>query len=228
LRVVIATAVVAALAASVWGVAQSPVLDVDQVIVAGAERSGGDAVRAAGGLRPGRAMNEVDEAAVARRIEQLAWVRSAVVRREWPGTVHVAVVERQPVAVTRTFGDQWGLLDASGRVLAWSPQRPGDLPWVAGATPAGEPATQVDRATAKLIPVAQALPAGLASRVAAIVALGPEVELFLLPQGLVRLGPPDRAPAKLSVAEAVLSQVGPAESVAIDARFPSTAVLTRA
>jgi cell division protein FtsQ len=49
-------------------------------------------------------------------VEQLPWVASASVRREWPHTLHVDVVEEVPVA--RWNGD--GLLDAQGRVFTHS------------------------------------------------------------------------------------------------------------
>lgn len=228
LRVLVALASSLTLAAAVWGVARSPLLDVDRVSVVGAERTGTAAVLAAARIGSAEAMGDVDEAAAARRIERLPWVRRAVVRREWPGTVRVAVVERRAVAVTRTFEDQWALLDGGGRVLAWVPERPVELPWVAGEVPAGPPASRVDPAVASLLPVAKAMPPGLGQRTGAIVAMASEVELFLLPQGLVRLGTPATAVQRLPVAEAVLARVVPGERVVIDTRFPSTAVLTRA
>lgn len=228
LRVLLGALALAVLVAGVWGVARSPLLDVDRVNLAGAEHSGRPAVLAASGISPGRAMGGIDEATAAARIERLPWVAAAVVRREWPGTVHIAVVERRPVAVTRTFREQWGLVDAAGRVLAESPERPVGLPWVAGGAPAGPPASRVHPDLLKLLPVAQALPPGLAPRLGAIVALGPEVALFLAPYGLVRLGPAEGAADKLAVADAILARTDPATVAAIDARFPSTAVLTRA
>ncbi len=228
LRVLVAAVAVGALTAGLGGVARSPLLDVDRVELSGAERSGRSTVLAAGGISPGRAMDDIDETAAAARIEKLPWVAAAVVRREWPATVHIAVVERRPVAVTRTFREQWGMIDATGRVLAESPERPTGLPWVAGGAPAGPPGSRVHPELVKLLPVAQAVPPGLASRLGAIVALGREVELFLAPYGLVRLGPAEGAADKLAVADAILARTAPGTVAAIDARFPSTAVLTRA
>lgn len=49
-------------------------------------------------------------------VEALPWVAEASVRREWPHTLHVDVVEEVPVA--RWNGD--GLMDARGKVFARS------------------------------------------------------------------------------------------------------------
>ena len=44
--------------------------------------------------------------------------RRASVRRDWPSTVAIAVVERVPVATTALPAGGYALLDATGRVLA--------------------------------------------------------------------------------------------------------------
>jgi len=52
--------------------------------------------------------------AVSAAVEQVSWVAEADVRREWPHTLHVDIVEEAPVA-------RWngaGLMDARGRVFA--------------------------------------------------------------------------------------------------------------
>ncbi len=54
--------------------------------------------------------------AVGTAVAALPWVAEAHVRREWPHTLHVDIVEEVPVA--RWNGD--GLLDAQGRVFARS------------------------------------------------------------------------------------------------------------
>ncbi|HLW73717.1 MAG TPA: cell division protein FtsQ/DivIB [Gammaproteobacteria bacterium] len=50
---------------------------------------------------------------VSAAVERLPWIAEADVRREWPHTLHVDVVEEVPVA--RWNGD--GLMDAQGRVF---------------------------------------------------------------------------------------------------------------
>jgi cell division protein FtsQ len=212
---------------AVWLTVRSPLLDVDRVIVEGAAYSTSAAVAEASGVGPGRAMGDVEERTVAERVEMLPWVQHAAVRRDWPGTVHISVVERAPVAVTRTSAGGWGMLDVTGRVLAWVPDRPATLPEVAGIPPAGEPASRIDAATWGLLRVAAAVPPSLLPRVAAITPVGREVELQLVDGGIARLGPADGAPEKIGVVEAIVGRVDPAAVATIDARFPSTAVLTR-
>jgi cell division protein FtsQ len=52
-------------------------------------------------------------------VEALPWVAEASVRREWPHTLHIDIVEEAPVA--RWNGD--GLLDARGKVFAHSDEK---------------------------------------------------------------------------------------------------------
>ncbi|MGE5625184.1 MAG: cell division protein FtsQ/DivIB [Bacillota bacterium] len=57
--------------------------------------------------------------AVSGAVQQIPWVAEADVRREWPHTLHVDILEEVPVA--RWNGD--GLMDARGRVFAQDPQK---------------------------------------------------------------------------------------------------------
>lgn len=62
-------------------------------------------------------------------VATLPWVAQASVRREWPHTLHVDIVEEAPVA--RWNGD--GLMDAQGRVFARSQDKVyASLPSLAG------------------------------------------------------------------------------------------------
>jgi cell division protein FtsQ len=54
--------------------------------------------------------------AVSAAVEELPWVAQANVRREWPHTLYIGIVEEVPVA--RWNGD--GLMDARGKVFAHS------------------------------------------------------------------------------------------------------------
>jgi len=55
-----------------------------------------------------------------RDLEQIPWIERATVMRVLPDQIRVAVVERQPVAFTR-HGEQIGLVDANGVLLAMAP-----------------------------------------------------------------------------------------------------------
>jgi cell division protein FtsQ len=55
-----------------------------------------------------------------RQLEEIPWVERATVMRVLPNQIRVDVVERQPVAFTR-HGEQIGLVDANGVLLAMAP-----------------------------------------------------------------------------------------------------------
>ncbi len=55
-----------------------------------------------------------------KQLEQIPWIERATVMRVLPDQIRVAVVERQPVAFTR-HGEQIGLVDANGVLLAMAP-----------------------------------------------------------------------------------------------------------
>jgi len=94
--------------------------DVDDFAIAGSPNTSVAAVRHASGIHAGDALLTLDEAGAERRIETLPWVAEADVVRQWPGTVRITVVERQPSAVLQVSEDAaapLALVDASGRVL---------------------------------------------------------------------------------------------------------------
>lgn len=62
---------------------------------------------------PGASSLALDAAALRRRMERLGWIARAAVSLEAPGTLRIAVTEREPAAVWRIDGEPW-LVDASG------------------------------------------------------------------------------------------------------------------
>jgi cell division protein FtsQ len=87
----------------VW-VVFSPWLSVKQVVAIGIETSDANSVLADSRVRAGTPMILIDAQRVESRILQDPWVAEASVRRDWPDTVLVDVVERAPVAWVRTEG----------------------------------------------------------------------------------------------------------------------------
>jgi cell division protein FtsQ len=76
-----------------------------------------------------------DLAAAGRRVRALPGILSAEVRRRFPGTVEIAVVEAVPVALSPRSGGM-ALLDSSGNVLPFDPAASApDLPVAASADP---------------------------------------------------------------------------------------------
>ncbi len=227
LRVLLGVVAVGALVGGGWATVRSPLFDVDRVVVEGATQSGAPVVRRAAALRPGLALLDVDRAAVVRRVTSLPWVLRAEVRREWPGTVRIAVTERAPVAVTRANDDRWALLDRSARVLAVVSTPPPNLARIEGLPSPGAPGTRAGPRAAEALGVVAALPPALAPRVAAVTVGGEGLSLRLAPNGEVRLGGMEAVEDKLRSALTVLGVVDGRTVATLDVRIPAAPVLTR-
>lgn len=68
--------------------------------------------RAVAGVVAGGYFN-IDVERVREVVEQLAWVSKASVRRVWPDTLSVSIVEQQPVAIS----EKMGLINANGDIF---------------------------------------------------------------------------------------------------------------
>lgn len=206
---------------------RTPLLDVDRVAVAGAERTPVAAVIEAAGVAHGHPLLDVDLDAVAGRVDDLPWVATAEAVRHWPGTVVVRIEERRPVAMAPVDEGEWAVLSADGRVMEIVAEAPvGLVPLVAVPPVTGGDA--LEPATVDALAVARLLPSSLATRVLGVAPVGDgQVELRLDPSGVVRLGPPTDVAAKLVAADAVLAQA-PANCIAVvDVRVPDAPVLTQ-
>jgi cell division protein FtsQ len=77
-----------------------------------------------------------------RQLEKIPWIERATVMRLLPDQIRIAIVERKPVAFTRT-GEQIGLVDANGVLLTMAPrtmaERHYSFPVLTGIDP-GDPA----------------------------------------------------------------------------------------
>jgi len=231
-----------AVVAGLVGVAMTPVLDVDRVAVAGAAHSGADAVAAATGIDLGAPMVTADLGAAAARVARLPWVQTVDVRRRWPGTVVVEVVERTPVAAVPAAGQSpsgsssgaygWTLLDAEGRQLA---VEIAPAPEVVRVETEPRPpelgAVVADRAR-PVLAFAATVPPALAGRLVAL-RPGPNggvrgtVALRDGSSARVDFGRPEQVQAKWVALLTVLDGVEPAGLTRIDVRVPSAPVLTR-
>jgi cell division protein FtsQ len=143
LRRVMALAALGVLIALAYVVTRSPLLDLDTVKVSGAVNTDVGAVAAAGGLRAGRPMTDLDVDRARAAIAALPWVDTVQVRRNWPGTVDVVITERRAVAALAADEGSWLLLDATGRVLDERAARPADLTALASLGPAVAPGARV-------------------------------------------------------------------------------------
>lgn len=116
LRVWITVGLVAVLLAIGFGITQSPLLDVDEVEVIGASRTGIDQVREAAGIELGTPLLGLDLSGSRKAIAALPWVDQVRSSRSWGGKIAFDVTERVPVAQIPVAG-QWAVVDLQGRVL---------------------------------------------------------------------------------------------------------------
>ena len=227
-RVVLALIAIIGLGSATWAVTRTPLLALQHARVSGIDATTMDDVVRAGGLAEGTPMTDIDVHGAARRLEALPWVAWARVRREWPRTVRVEIRERTATAAATAAGGGWVLLDATGRVLARVPAPPADQPLLGGVPPAGAPGTRLARAGRPALAVAGALAPELRSRVVLITAQADgEVELRLRPEGVVRLGGPDRIAEKLAALRTMVARADLRRLGVLDLRVPTNPVLTR-
>lgn len=120
---------------------RSPLLDVDDVRVSGADSTAIANIIEQSGIDLGDPMLEVDPGAAASAVEALPWVRSAEVSRRWPGRVEIIVEEHEPAALVEGGGGS-RLVSSTGEVIAEPQVIAGELPRIqlesVGVPPAGE------------------------------------------------------------------------------------------
>ena len=98
-----------------WAI-QANALVVDKVTVSGNHNlSRGEVVALLEGIR-GESMLTLDIEAWRQRLLDSPWVSDAAIRRQLPGTVSVAVLERAPIGIAR-LGDELYLVDREGTVI---------------------------------------------------------------------------------------------------------------
>lgn len=215
---------VAATALTAVVVLRSPVLDVDEIALTGANRLDHDELREVAGVDQGRPLLLVDLGAVEARLEALPWIADAEVTRDLPGTVAVAIREREAVAVVAGDGVT-ALVDADGRVLAAPTAADGAHVQVRVDDAPPAPGRAVDRRLRGAIELAGRLRANPPGAVAAV-HLSP-LRLELAEGGLVHLGDDSDLDAKVEAFRTVYARVDRTCLTAIDLAVPTHPVLTR-
>ncbi len=186
-----------------WVVLGTGVLGVREVRVEGARTLSRTDVAAATEIVRDTPLARLDLGAVAARVRELPPVAQVRVRRSWPHTVVVEVVERTAaVAVPR--GDGFLLVDATGVAFRVVPERPVGLLPVELAKPG-----PADRATRAAITVVRQLPAALRAKVVLVAApTAEQVELRLAGGRVVFWGDAADGGRKATVATALLTRKG--------------------
>jgi cell division protein FtsQ len=202
----------------------SPLLDVDEVRVDGATRSGAEAVLEQTGISVGDRLAGLDLHAAGERVTALPWVQEVQLTRGVDGVVTVDVQERTPVAAVASGGEAL-LVDAAGRVLGPASSAPdvGGLVVLEGvAAPA--PGAYLDGA-ADALALAEAVAGTVPGAVATVRADG--LTATLVQGGEVRFGDATQLDAKVRSLATMLDQVDLSCLAVLDLRLPSNAVLTR-
>jgi cell division protein FtsQ len=223
--------VVTAVVSGAWGITRTPLLDVDHLRVTGASRTGEQAVIGASGIELGDALLTAPLGRAAHRIADLPWVQTVRVRRSWPGTVVLTVVERTPVAAIPAQGGQWVLVDAESRQLEVVKDPDPKLTRVDAPPVVAELGTELTGRTSAVLQVAASIPATLHDQIASLRpadggAVEGTVRLRNGAEASLRLGTPTQLAAKWLALLSVLDEVDPAHVAGIDVRVPAAPALT--
>lgn len=224
----------AGVGAAAWGLALSPLLDVDRVSVAGAEQTESDVVREATGVGVGEAMVTLGLAGAADEVEALPWVATATVTRAWPGEVSVTVTERRPLAMMSTAGGGWLVVDGKGRHLALADERDfPDLARIVGLDPRPQPGATLGQEALPSLELTGLLAASLPDVEAQVAVDEGGLDLSLSSEGgervLVRFGDSSRLADKVDALTALVDAdvLAGAQALVVDVRAPDAPVLTR-
>jgi cell division protein FtsQ len=215
-------AVLAGFVVALW----TPLLDVDELSIEGATRTGAELVAERSGISRGVRLAGLDLAAAGERVAALPWVKEVRLHRALGGTITIDVTERTPVATVQQGADSYWV-DAEGRILG-----PAGAPGPDAAAVRLEGITQVPAVGGYLARAARA-PLALASlgerrlpgQLASVRA--DDLTATLAVGGQVRFGDDAELTAKMRSLATVLDQVDLTCVALIDLRLPDHPVLTR-
>ncbi len=115
-----------------WNMTANAGFELKQVYLSGRTHADSSVVKAALDVHAGVPILSLDLAAIQQRLEAIPEVKGAVVVRELPAKLHVALSERMPVALWQRGGGHV-LIDADGMVLSREKYRDvGSLPVIVG------------------------------------------------------------------------------------------------
>lgn len=208
----------------VIGVAASPLLAVDEVVVIGGDATGEDLIVAAARVEPGDPIVGLDIDGAVSRIESLPWIASASVDRDFSGEVRITVTERVPVATADRAGRSM-LIDREGRVLAPSTGT-ADLPSVGTLRPADGVGATVRDGQRHLTEILATLPTSVRSGLLMFVDDGGDLRALRTDGIMIELGDDSAIHAKFEAVERILSHYPDDTVTIVDVRVPNTAAVT--
>ncbi|MDQ1467421.1 MAG: cell division protein FtsQ [Actinomycetota bacterium] len=206
LRVVLVGLSLVVAVGSAWLLVQSPILDVDHIVVSGVPNARLAAVIAATGVHRHDALLLVSTRAVERRVERVPGIGAVRVSRDLPGTLRITVREQGAALWARAPGNRVVLVGHDGRVLQYAPAPPPHVIELRGLAHVPAPGGRVP--VVAVAGVMAQLPTAMAERVGAISAANPgDVRLYLVIGGEVRLGDFSLLHDKGVAAEAVIERM---------------------
>ena len=104
-------------ATALWGVTADAGFRLDQIYLTGRDHADASAVKAALGLEAGMPILALDLEELQQKLQQVPEIKNAVISRELPNRLSIALQEREPAAMWQHAGKH-RLVDAEGIVLA--------------------------------------------------------------------------------------------------------------
>jgi cell division protein FtsQ len=214
----VVTAVVLLVAGGLtWVLYGTAVLGVREVEVVGTQLLTPLQVQQAAAVPMDEPLARVDLDGVRARVRGLAAVDRVAVRRSWPSTLVVEVVERTPVAAVPSRPGVFTLIDSTGVPYRETSRRPDGMPLVRTATPGPS-----DVNTRSALTVLAALSEELREQLVAVSVAAPaQIRLELRKNRTVVWGDDTKSDVKSQVATALLKKAG----AEIDVSAPSVVTI---
>ena len=209
-------------------ISKSSLLDVDEVVVVGADSELEELIVAIANIPKSKPILEVDTQSIMERIKRIPNVKGAKVSRSFGGKVTISVTLRKPSVLLSNLGE-WFLVDLDGRVLERVSELPPNLeyPIVEGNFDNLKVGEWVPEQALYAIELAANLPSVLLADIS-FVSTNEGIELMLFGEGKILFGDNEALESKILAASTILEQVDLAELIHIDVRTPDKPVLCRA
>ena len=209
-------------------ISKSSLLDVDEVVVVGADSELEELIVAIANIPKSKPILEVDTQSILERIKRIPNVKGAKVSRSFGGKVTISVTLRKPSVLLSNLGE-WFLVDLDGRVLERVSELPPNLeyPIVEGNFDDLKVGEWVPEQALYAIELAANLPSVLLADIS-FVSTNEGIELILFGEGKILFGDNEALESKILAASTILEQVDLAELIHIDVRTPDKPVLCRA
>ena len=208
-------------------ISKSSLLDVDEVVVVGADSELEEFIVAIANIPKSKPILEVDTQSILERIKRIPNVKGAKVSRSFGGKVTISVTLRKPSVLLSNLGE-WFLVDLDGRVLERVSELPPNLeyPIVEGNFDDLKVGEWVPEQALYAIELAANLPSVLLADIS-FVSTNEGIELILFGEGKILFGDNEALESKILAASTILEQVDLAELIHIDVRTPDKPVLCR-